>query len=70
MVWIWPMMKLDQTAGRVSTQNFCQSAVKTKFTSTFLHLRASNEIICNCIKPVAVGITSLPSLESLPSQLQ
>ncbi len=61
MVWLWPMMRLDQAAGAASTLQHHQFAVKTIFTNTILHLRASNETICLRIKPVTIEITSLPS---------
>ena len=70
MVWIWPMMKLDQAAGAATTLHHHQSTIKTEFTNTLLHLRTSNETICICIKPVTVEIPSLPSPELILSQLQ
>ena len=70
MVWIWPMMMLDQAAMAASTLHHHLSAVKIKFTNTLLHLRATNESICTCIEPVTVNITSLPRPESISSQLQ
>ena len=60
MVWIWPIMKVDQAAAMASTLQHHQLATKTMFTDNFPHLSTSNEIICILIVPVPVEITSLP----------
>lgn len=60
MVWIWPIMKVNQAAGTASTLQHHQFATKTIHTDNLPHLRTSNEIICICIVPVPVEITSLP----------
>lgn len=43
MVWIWPMMKVDQAAGTASTLQHNQFVTKTMFTDNLPHVRPSNQ---------------------------